>query len=935
MNPLQKILVVDDEEVNLTIISNILENQYLLETARSGKEALKKMESFKPEIVLLDIMLPGMDGYEVCKKIRDNKGMEGVKILLVSAKGLLDDRLKGYDVGADDYIQKPFDEQELVSKIKVFVRLNKEEAQRKQLNRLLLLRQQDIPNILWECNTDFCFSFVDNNITDILGYSADDVLGKPISDLLIGKKDEFDFKFKKQVEQPRPEIRALPLTFTKKDGTVIELQIYADGIFDDNQTLIGFGGIFRDISMFTNLITHESGEDEKMTIRLDKMSKLIFIAEDAQKLVNLPKNPNGDAPDMSNYYSNPETENLIQFAFSQQEDVPFSIELELPDIDGVPLCYSVDLKYHADGPFLEGELVPSSTNAQLNLVSTRIEKQRKKIKDQEETLKHSVIIDADVQQSILEDAGNLSAEILNLIKTLEPYSFSDDNVFILEDFEQFICNRNLHIYSENLRLLGNKIHGLKGSCGFLIPTAKQLCHQMEEITKPLTEQRLVYTNTIARLLKQFIFKIDDMLEQFQIDPNADMQVKDWLEKIDLALNKGIKFIGDKIAEFKHVITQRNADIGEIRKRQEDNYLSVSQQGYESLAEQAKELYYLLSGSLSDEQRVLSGNLFNQFLSTHQQIKKVPLNLSRYERMIPKLARDYGKKVDFHFIDHHVKADREFWDVIHEILNHVLKNAVIHGIETCEERVRQGKEATGIITVELKEDAIHILLSISDNGRGIDLKQIAERAITNGTVTQDKVNLMSEQEILDLLFLQGVSTANDLDDNAGRGVGMNAVLEAVKQLRGDYRINNRPDQGCNWNLSFMKDNVSLPCIIVAIGDFILAIPENFVETFIDFNKTKSLTINRKPAYPYNGKPVSLIDSQTLFSGISTQGDKKHLSLMILTNKTEKKGLIINQILHHAVQPILPLPKLYRNTPIYQGITIFNNDPVQVINVEKMF
>lgn len=117
-----KILVVDDDPMNLKFLKEILSDQYNVESALSGEEALEIIFEFMPEILLLDIMMPGIDGYEVCKRIRANKKLANMKILLVSAKAMLNEKLMGYEVGADDYITKPFEHEELLAKIKIFIR---------------------------------------------------------------------------------------------------------------------------------------------------------------------------------------------------------------------------------------------------------------------------------------------------------------------------------------------------------------------------------------------------------------------------------------------------------------------------------------------------------------------------------------------------------------------------------------------------------------------------------------------------------------------------------------------------------------------------------------------------------------------------------------------------------------------------------------------
>jgi len=135
----RKILIVDDVSTNVLLIKRILESNYSIKTAESGEEALGILPGFRPDIILLDIMMPGMDGYEVCRRIRSERRYAFIKIILVSAKTLIDDRLKGYEVGADDYVTKPFVKRELLAKTNVFARLKHEEEVNQLKNDLLTL----------------------------------------------------------------------------------------------------------------------------------------------------------------------------------------------------------------------------------------------------------------------------------------------------------------------------------------------------------------------------------------------------------------------------------------------------------------------------------------------------------------------------------------------------------------------------------------------------------------------------------------------------------------------------------------------------------------------------------------------------------------------------------------------------------------------------
>jgi signal transduction histidine kinase len=128
MSAKEKILIVDDNRTNIEILEEYLEADYELAIATSGEEALQKAPAFQPALILLDIMMPGIDGYEVCRRIRAHPQLRQAKIIMVSAKAMLTERLEGYAAGADDYLTKPFDEEELLAKVRVYLRLKAAEA---------------------------------------------------------------------------------------------------------------------------------------------------------------------------------------------------------------------------------------------------------------------------------------------------------------------------------------------------------------------------------------------------------------------------------------------------------------------------------------------------------------------------------------------------------------------------------------------------------------------------------------------------------------------------------------------------------------------------------------------------------------------------------------------------------------------------------------
>ena len=123
MQEKRKILAVDDNPTNLAVFEELLGSQYDLLTVSTGQDALKLAEEFRPDLILLDIMMSGIDGYEVCRRIRMNSSLRYTRIIIVSAKAMVSERLEGYQAGADDYLTKPYDAEELLAKVHAHLRL--------------------------------------------------------------------------------------------------------------------------------------------------------------------------------------------------------------------------------------------------------------------------------------------------------------------------------------------------------------------------------------------------------------------------------------------------------------------------------------------------------------------------------------------------------------------------------------------------------------------------------------------------------------------------------------------------------------------------------------------------------------------------------------------------------------------------------------------
>jgi len=252
-----KILAVDDDEYNINVLEEILSDKYDLTTVLSGGEALEILKNEPPDLILLDIMMPEIDGFEVCKQVRKNTDLSTIKIILLSAKTSLDDKLEGYKLGANDYLTKPFDEEELAAKIKVYATLKNEEDRRKAAESKLAENEaryrtilENVENGYFEVNLDGKLTFFNKAFSKIIGYSEDELFRmdsyffmekiccfndqEMIDELKSGKRTI--------VKVPESELK-------KKDGTLSIVQASTTLAKDIKGQVIGLRGIVYDITM--------------------------------------------------------------------------------------------------------------------------------------------------------------------------------------------------------------------------------------------------------------------------------------------------------------------------------------------------------------------------------------------------------------------------------------------------------------------------------------------------------------------------------------------------------------------------------------------------------------------------------------------------------------------------------------------------------------
>ena len=247
----------------------------------------------------------------------------------------------------------------------------------------------------------------------------------------------------------------------------------------------------------------------------------------------------------------------------------------------------------------------------------------------------------------------------------------------------------------------------------------------------------------------------------------------------------------------------------------------------------------------DGEKSMRDNGFNEQIeylervttNLHQSVMKVrmvPIEsvVNRFPRMIRDLSKKLGKKMDLYMTGEDTELDRTVIDEIGDPLMHLLRNAADHGLETNEERVRLGKQEVGSIFLDAYQEGNNVVIEVRDDGAGINVEKVKQKAITKGTITEEQAEMMSDKEIIDLLFRPSFSTAEVISDVSGRGVGLDVVKTKIEALGGSIEIRTTLGEGSNFIIRLPLTLAIIQTLMVEVGNEKYAIPLGSIETIED-------------------------------------------------------------------------------------------------------
>jgi two-component system chemotaxis sensor kinase CheA len=322
---------------------------------------------------------------------------------------------------------------------------------------------------------------------------------------------------------------------------------------------------------------------------------------------------------------------------------------------------------------------------------------------------------------------------------------------------------------------------------------------------------------------------------------------------------------------------------------------------------------------------------NEIQSSVLKTRMVPIErlFRKYPRMIRDMARDLNKNVELIISGGETELDKTVIDQLGDPLVHLLRNSMDHGIEIPDIREKVGKKKTGTIRLSASQEGNHILVSIQDDGRGIDLERIKQKALEKGLVAPGRLAAMDRQEALALIFEPGFSTAESVSNISGRGVGMDVVRTNIRNLSGIIDIQTEINKGTEVLLKLPLTLAVIPALMVHVSKDIFAIPLASVIETLQFEDKEIVKVGKGEVIRHRDSVLPLIRLDRLFN-METNGRNHTLRYAVLVGVAEKRyGLVVDKLLGQEDIVIKALGDYLGNMPGIAGGTITGDGRVRLI------
>jgi two-component system chemotaxis sensor kinase CheA len=314
------------------------------------------------------------------------------------------------------------------------------------------------------------------------------------------------------------------------------------------------------------------------------------------------------------------------------------------------------------------------------------------------------------------------------------------------------------------------------------------------------------------------------------------------------------------------------------------------------------------------------------------VRMVPIEqvFNRFPRMVRDLAKELGKEINLIMEGKETELDRTVIDEIADPLVHLIRNSIDHGIESLEERRKKGKPAQGTLRLSAKQEGNSIIILVEDDGQGINLEKVKSKALEKGIITTNQLEQMDENSIVDLIFSPGFSTASQITDISGRGVGLDVVRSKIQSLKGNVAVESKEGQGSKFTIKLPLTLAIIQALMVKVGPEIYAIPlANINETTsINLNDIKKVQDQEVMVLRNHVLPLVRL-AKVLEVPNMDNYESEELFVVVVRKNNKFIGLIVNELIGQQEIVISSLGKFLNGVPGIAGAAILGDGTVSLI------
>ncbi|MEX5549242.1 chemotaxis protein CheA [Pseudomonas pergaminensis] len=325
--------------------------------------------------------------------------------------------------------------------------------------------------------------------------------------------------------------------------------------------------------------------------------------------------------------------------------------------------------------------------------------------------------------------------------------------------------------------------------------------------------------------------------------------------------------------------------------------------------------------------VVTADLQTAVMKTRMQpIKKV---FGRFPRLVRDLARQLKKEINLELVGEETDLDKNLVEALADPLVHLVRNAVDHGVETPEEREASGKSRNGKVILAAEQEGDHILLSITDDGKGMDPAVLRNIAVKRGVMDKDAADRLTDTECYNLIFAPGFSTKTEISDVSGRGVGMDVVKTKISQLNGSINIYSTKGQGSKIVIKVPLTLAIMPTLMVMLGNQAFAFPLVNVNEIFHLDLSRTNVVDGQEVVIVRDKALPLFYLKRWLVASAKHEEQREGHVVILSVGTQRIGFVVDQLVGQEEVVIKPLGKMLQGTPGMSGATITGDGRIALI------